>query len=94
MLRGSSRDKRPPPASCRTGSGGHGAGGSGGASGTGGGAGGCTGRYVLQDGLLTLFWDDWAPEALEKNGSGFSRGPFSLTPAVGSRQLPFPESVS
>ena len=30
------------------------------------GAGGCTGRYVLQDGLLTLFWDDWAPEALEK----------------------------
>ena len=33
-------------------------------------------------------------EALEKNGSGFSRGPFSLTPAVGSRQLPFPESVS
>ena len=58
------------------------------------GAGGCTGRYVLQDGLLTLFWDDWAPEALEKNGSGFSRGPFSLTPAAGSRQLPFPESVS
>lgn len=56
--------------------------------------GGCTGRYVLQDGLLTLFWDDWAPEALEKNGSGFSRGPFSLTPAAGSRQLPFPESVS
>ena len=58
------------------------------------GAGGCTGRYVLQNGLLTLFWDDWAPEALEKNGSGFSRGPFSLTPAAGSRQLPFPESVS
>ncbi len=58
------------------------------------GAGGCAGRYVLQDGLLTLFWDDWAPEALEKNGSGFSRGPFFLTPAAGSRQLPFPESVS
>ena len=58
------------------------------------GAGGCAGHYVLQDGLLTLFWDDWAPEALEKNGSGFSCGPFSLTPAAGSRQLPFPESVS
>lgn len=35
------------------------------------GAGGCTGRYVLQDGLLTLFWDDWAPEALEKTAVDF-----------------------
>lgn len=37
------------------------------------GAGGCVGRYVLQDGLLTLFWDDWAPEALEKRQRIFLR---------------------
>lgn len=35
------------------------------------GAGGCAGHYVLQDGLLTLFWDDWAPEALEKTAADF-----------------------
>ncbi len=58
------------------------------------GAGGCAGRYALSDGQLTLFWDDWAPESLEKDGSGFSRGSFFLTPAAGSRQIPFPESVS
>lgn len=58
------------------------------------GASGCTGRYTLQDGVLTLFWDNWEPETLKADGHGFSRGSFFLTPAAGSRPIPFPESVS
>lgn len=52
------------------------------------GASGCTGNYTLQEGILTLHWDNWEAESLKADDQGFSRGSFRLTPTADNRLIP------
>ena len=59
------------------------------------GAGGCTGAATsCRTGFSRCSGMTGRRKLWKKTAADFPASPFSLTPAVGSRQLPFPESVS